>query len=85
MTKVRDSHRKRNAARRLKPTHAGVEAEPGQVVSGGELPGVLQAEPNRTGVALRRGPEPPEGAPGQLHRAVVDLEASDWKRPTGAE
>lgn len=57
-----------------------MELELRHVVSRGELPGVLQAEANCAGVTLGRGDETAERAAGQPHRAVVDLEASDWER-----
>lgn len=62
-------------------THGGVEAELGQVVAWGELPGVLQVESHRAGITLRRGDESAKCALCKSHRAVVDLETSDRERP----
>ena len=63
-------------------THSGVKVELGQVVPRGELPGVLQVESHCAGVTLRCGDESTKRALCEPHRAVVDLETSDWERPT---
>lgn len=63
-------------------THSGVEVELGQVVSWGELPGVFQAESHCAGITLWRGDETTKCTLSKLHRTVVDLETSDWERPT---
>lgn len=58
-----------------------MEAELGQVVSWGELPGVLQVESHCAGVALWRGDESTKRTLCQPHRTVIDLETSDWECP----
>lgn len=63
-------------------THIGVEAELGQVVSWGELPGVLQVESHCAGVSLWCGDEATKCALGKPHWTVIDLETSDWECPT---
>lgn len=62
-------------------THSGVEAELGQVVSWGELPGVLQIESHCTGVTLRCGDESTKCTLCKPDRTIIDLETSDWERP----
>lgn len=62
-------------------THSGVEVELGQVVSWVKLPGVLQVESHCACVSLRCGYIPTKCTLRKSHRTIIDLEASDWKRP----
>lgn len=59
-----------------------MEAELREVVSWGELPGVFQVESNCTGITLWRWDETTKCALCQPHWTIIDLETSDWKRPT---
>lgn len=63
-------------------THSGVEVELGEVVSWGELPGVLQVESHCAGVALWCGDESTKCTLCKPHRTIIDLETSDWESPT---
>lgn len=61
-------------------THSGLETELGQVVSWGELPGVLQVETHCTGVTLCCGGEVTKCTLCKPHWTVIDLETSDRER-----
>lgn len=62
-------------------THSGVKVELGHVVSGSELPSVLQVESHCTGIALWCWDETTERALCDPHRTIIELETSDWKCP----
>lgn len=59
-----------------------MEAELREVVSWGELPGVFQVESNCTGITLWRWYKTTKCTLCQPHWTIIDLETSDWKRPT---
>lgn len=63
-------------------THSGVEVELRQVVSWSELPSVLQVESHCACITLWRGDKATKCTLSKPHRTIIDLETSDWERPT---
>lgn len=62
-------------------THSGMKAELRQVVSWGELPGVLQAESHSTGVTFWSGNESTKCTLCKPQWTIINLKTSDWESP----